>query len=172
MSVKKVVFILSLLFCFFFSQSSVFADDLYQQLPVETQQVFAELDKVTEIDEEGLITINLDKAIEVAIQINTIYESIKTDGISDTVRRMERALFPIGAYGNYCGMGNKGWNVPPIDDLDSACFLHDLCFKGFHADNTECNREFCRRLLPVIQKAQPGTYKSIYAKAAFKLFSS
>ena len=31
-------------------------------------------------------------------------------------------------HGNYCGYGNRGYDKPPVDDLDAACMRHDQCF--------------------------------------------
>ena len=30
-------------------------------------------------------------------------------------------------HGNYCGPGNRGPDVPPVDALDTACMHHDAC---------------------------------------------
>lgn len=30
-------------------------------------------------------------------------------------------------HGNYCGPGNKGPGLPPVDALDEACMRHDAC---------------------------------------------
>lgn len=81
------------------------------------------------------------------------------------------ALFPIGSYGNFCGKGNNGLTIPAIDDLDMACYHHDICFKGFFKDNTKCNREFRNRLTPIINANAWNTIKGAYARAAYALFS-
>ena len=31
-------------------------------------------------------------------------------------------------HGNYCGYGNRGYDKPPLDELDAACMRHDVCF--------------------------------------------
>lgn len=176
---KKILLALIVLVTGIFSSSLVFADEIDSQLPIEIQNMYNELDKVTEIDEDGFIYINIDEAyhqkvsseaIEVGMTINELHDQIKRDGVENTARNVFRSAY-IGVYGNYCGKGNKGWNVPLIDDLDAACMMHDMCFKGFFNNNDECNREFRRRLLPIIQVTPGFTRKSIVAIGAYKLFS-
>ncbi len=42
----------------------------------------------------------------------------------------------------------------------------------FPSKSKACNRVFVRRLLPIVKTNSPLTYKSAYATAALKLFSS
>lgn len=179
---RKFIFItLAILSVFFLLPSPASADtDAYSMLDRNSTNILQELDKVTEFNEQGLPVVNLEaademgvseEAMEVALNLNQIVKDIETNGESSTLAAMERALIPVGAYGNYCGKGNKGWDVAPIDDLDSACRVHDKCFKGFTKDNRSCNREFLRNLLPIIQKNSVLTPKGAYALAAYKLFA-
>lgn len=169
---------LTMLFSF---PKAVFAEiNPYAFLDNTSYSILKELDRVTEYDEQGLPIIHLETAneiglsgaaMEVALNLNRIVAEIKSNGESSTFTMMERALFPIGSYGNYCGMGNKGWHLAPIDDLDSACKEHDKCFKGFTSDNRSCNKAFLKRLLPIIQVNSGLTTKGAYALAAYKLFA-
>lgn len=179
---KFLLAIITVISTFFMFSTSVFADtDVYSLLDDHSANVLRQLDFVTEFNEQGLPVVNTDvaeemgldeEAIEVAYNLNQIVKDIETNGESSTLAAMERALFPIGSYGNYCGKGNNGWNVAPIDDLDSACREHDKCFKGFTKDNRSCNKAFLTRLAPIIQKNNASTTKGAYALAAFKLFSN
>lgn len=47
-------------------------------------------------------------------------------------------------YGNYCGPGNRGGE--PIDDIDAACQLHDMCYHYNKRYDPECDERFVRRL--------------------------
>lgn len=179
---KFLLAIITVISTFFMFSTNVFADtDVYSLLDDHSVNILRQLDSVTEFNEQGLPVINTEVAyemgfdeevMEVAYNLNQIVKDIETNGESSTLAAMERALFPIGAYGNYCGKGNNGWNVAPIDDLDSACREHDKCFKGFTKDNRSCNRAFLTRLAPIIQKNNVSTAKGAYALAAFKLFSN
>ncbi|WP_228113006.1 phospholipase A2 family protein [Streptococcus mitis] len=140
----------------------------------------SELDKVTELNEHGFPVVRLDKAeelgldneaLEVGRVLNEIVTDIETNGESTALARMDRSLFSIGSYGNYCGYGNNGYSIPAIDDLDMACFYHDKCFKGFLADNRSCNAAFLTRLSPIVANNAWNTTKGAYARAAVVLFS-
>nr|WP_205380605.1 hypothetical protein [Streptococcus sp. 3167] len=74
----------------------------------------SELDKVTELNEHSFPVVRLDKAeelgldneaLEVGRVLNEIVTDIETNGESTDLARMDRSLFPIGSYGNYCGYG-------------------------------------------------------------------
>lgn len=43
-------------------------------------------------------------------------------------------------HGNYCGPGNRGWNVRPIDALDAACARHDACTPDGALPSCGCNK--------------------------------
>lgn len=183
MKFKKILLaLITAISAFLMFSVNVFADtDVYSLLDSHSADILRQLDFVTEVNEQGLPIVNTDvayemgldeEAMEVAYHLNQIVKDIETNGESSALAAMERALFPIGAYGNYCGKGNNGWNVAPIDDLDSACREHDKCFKGFTKDNRSCNKAFLTRLAPIIQKNSALTTKGAYALAAFKLFSN
>ncbi|NME50441.1 phospholipase A2 family protein [Enterococcus cecorum] len=161
------------------NESTQILKELYLSISEDYKAFWDDVDYYVEIDENNIPSLNIkefiahhtsDTAYDFAFQMHSISVDIKNNGLQNTVDKMNRWLFPIGAYGNYCGKGNKGWNKKPIDDLDSACREHDKCFKGFFKNNDKCNRDFIRKLLPIIQ-ANPGTKKGIYAMAAAKLFS-
>ena len=42
-------------------------------------------------------------------------------------------------HGNYCGPGNRGWGVPPVDALDAACARHDACTPDHGLATCACN---------------------------------
>ena len=74
----------------------------------------SELDKVTELNEHSFPVVRLDKAeelcldneaLEVGRVLNEIVTDIETNGESTDLARMDRSLFSIGSYGNYCGYG-------------------------------------------------------------------
>lgn len=179
---KTVIALLAVISLLFLSPKSTFADtNLNSMLDNNSVSILKELDKVTEFNDQGLPVINLEVADEigisqeariVAVNLNQMVNDIETNGESSALAAMERAILPLGSYGNYCGMGNNGWNVAPIDDLDSACREHDKCFKGFTKDNRACNQAFLRRLLPIIQVNGVLSNKGSYALAAYKLFAN
>lgn len=41
-------------------------------------------------------------------------------------------------HGNYCGYGNRGYDKPPVDELDAACRRHDLCYERTNS-SCSCN---------------------------------
>lgn len=43
-------------------------------------------------------------------------------------------------HGHYCGPGNDGMNVAPIDALDAACRKHDACTPDGGLPSCGCNR--------------------------------
>lgn len=153
-------------------------------IPVSAEEVsnyrfINELQQVTTYNQNGLPVIDIDKAyllelsdeaVSVGIAINDIVADVEQNGEKIAIKNMDRAIFPIGSYGNFCGMGNNGWLTKPIDNLDSACLWHDACFKGFGADNRQCNREFINRLKPIIASTNTSSYKGVYARAAYALF--
>lgn len=42
-------------------------------------------------------------------------------------------------YGNYCGIGQRGENPRPIDQLDTACMHHDACTPTVGLPACACN---------------------------------
>lgn len=49
--------------------------------------------------------------------------------------------FPFEGY-RYCGRGNFGWDVPPLNTLDSLCRDHDYCYDTRGYNNCICDQEF------------------------------
>ena len=41
-------------------------------------------------------------------------------------------------HGNYCGPGDRGWGLAPIDALDAACLRHDVCAPPFGTALPSC----------------------------------
>ncbi|WP_442919367.1 phospholipase A2 family protein [Methylobacterium sp. SyP6R] len=46
-----------------------------------------------------------------------------------------KALF----HGNYCGKGQRGEGLAPIDDLDAACMRHDACYDAAGYSSCACD---------------------------------
>lgn len=48
-------------------------------------------------------------------------------------------------YGNWCGRGHKhdmrGADLPPLDELDNLCMLHDQCYAK-NKDQDNCDKWF------------------------------
>lgn len=102
----------------------VSADEVYSELPIDAVSIYKEIDKVFEMDENGISSVNLEEAyrenlskeaITVSHDINDLSGSLKQDGKKAVFRKVF-----FGVYGNVCGKGNNGWLVKPIDDLDST----------------------------------------------------
>lgn len=51
-----------------------------------------------------------------------------------------RALF----HGNYCGTGQRGEGMPPLDALDAACMRHDACYDAAGYRSCSCDRRLKR----------------------------
>lgn len=173
------------IFTFSLSNNKVFADtnnaDIYSEFDDNTLNLMTSLDKYISKSDNGALIFDIETAskanedknvLAVGEVINFLAQDINESGFHDATEPLLRWLFPIGSYGNYCGKGNNGWDKQPIDELDSACREHDKCFKGFNSKSKACNREFVRKLLPIVQTNSATTYKGIYAAAALKLFSS
>ncbi|MGT2887765.1 phospholipase [Streptococcus didelphis] len=155
------------------------ADTNQLEPSVEDSRIFQELTKLREYDEKGLPYINIEEAnrqglsqeaIYVGERLNTLTADMKREGKEVVIRRVKRSLLPVASYGNFCGKGNNGYDSPAIDDLDQACYHHDLCFQGFGQDNQTCNQEFRDRLEPILASNAWYTYKGAYARAAYALF--
>lgn len=155
-----------------------FDNEILSSLSKEDTELFNQLDKYTILSEKEYQKIDVEQAIKDGASDNVIKVGNMINGIieqngQNTIENKEidpYALLPIGSYGNYCGAGNKPGSSP-IDNLDTACMHHDKCWNGVFGNNTTCNRQFVRRLLPIVQATTPVTYKGIYARAALKLFS-
>lgn len=47
-------------------------------------------------------------------------------------------------HGNYCGPGNNGPGMKPVDALDAACMRHDACTPDFGLPACGCHRQLKR----------------------------
>ncbi len=47
-------------------------------------------------------------------------------------------------HGHYCGPGNDGPGVAPVDALDAACMRHDACTPDVGLPSCNCNRQLKR----------------------------
>lgn len=144
--------------------------DVTEVFDDKTLEIWNKIDSYLTINESGLKKFDEKEAleneeneqlIELGNTINELTAGIDKD--PDSIQA--RASWLI--YGNYCGPGNTGGT--PIDDLDRACQIHDRCYVWF-GDNTQCNRLFVNRLLPIIQTAPIGSRKHTVAVAAAKFF--
>lgn len=54
-------------------------------------------------------------------------------------------------HGNYCGIGNNGPGMPPIDALDAACMHHDSCTPDEGLPRCACNARFARETRAVAE---------------------
>lgn len=55
-------------------------------------------------------------------------------------------------HGNYCGAGQRGEGLPPIDDLDAACQRHDACFDAAASRSCACNAVLKREAAAVSER--------------------
>lgn len=146
----------------------------------ETDPVILEVEKYIFIDKNGTKKVDVDMAIEdgaskEAIEVGNVFNEISksyqdgdlTEDDVENIISPSANLGSIGRYGNYCGLGNNGWDKYPIDDLDAACQNHDRCYVHGGNNNT-CNRRFCSALDNIINYST-GAFKITYARAA-KLF--
>ena len=56
-----------------------------------------------------------------------------------------KALF----HGNYCGKGQRGEGLPPIDALDAACMHHDACYDTAGYSSCACDAALRREAATV-----------------------
>lgn len=56
-----------------------------------------------------------------------------------------KALF----HGNYCGAGQRGVDLPPIDALDAACQRHDACYDAAGHRSCACDQALKREATAV-----------------------
>lgn len=47
-------------------------------------------------------------------------------------------------YGNYCGPGNRGGE--PIDAIDAACKMHDMCYHYQKRNDCKCDEKLIKDL--------------------------
>lgn len=65
-------------------------------------------------------------------------------------------------HGNYCGVGNNGPGLPPIDALDAACMHHDACTPTGRLPSCACNARFLHETRAVsVSPAQPDDLKAL-----------
>lgn len=55
-------------------------------------------------------------------------------------------------HGNYCGAGQRGENLPPIDALDAACMRHDACYDAAGHRSCACDRTLKREAANVSER--------------------
>lgn len=179
---KKLLFAFLSVVTFFCLTSPVLAnatDASSVDIPTEVQAILDEVALVTEYDDQGIAHVNMDQAYELglsdeaimlALDINGISQDIKNNGFAEGVRRVRRvAASGLTRYGHYCGAGNLGWDVAPIDNLDWACRRHDLCWQGWGPASKECNRQFVNELKVIIAN-HTWTPRGRYAMAALVIF--
>lgn len=179
---KKLLFVFLSVVTFFCLTAPVSANttDSSLDIPTEVQAVFDELALVTEYDEQGFPYLNLDQAyklglsedsIAVALDVNSMVQELKNDGFNNGTVQLRQSLYDrLTRYGHYCGGGNLGWDVAPIDNLDWACRRHDLCWQGWGSESKECNRQFIAELKAIIAN-HPGTPRANYAFRAIIIFT-
>lgn len=72
---------------------------------------------------------------------------------------------PRGAlvfHGNYCGPGNRGPGLPPVDALDRACMHHDACTPSGGLPACACNDRLRREAAAVSgSPRQPQDLRSL-----------
>ncbi|WP_425374928.1 hypothetical protein [Methylobacterium segetis] len=66
-------------------------------------------------------------------------------------------------HGNYCGAGQRGEGLPPIDDLDAACQRHDACFDAAAHRSCACNAVLKREAAAVSER--PGIALEVRRRA-------
>ena len=52
-------------------------------------------------------------------------------------------------HGNHCGMGTRGKELAPTDELDASCQRHDACYEKAGGPTCECDRALRREALSV-----------------------
>lgn len=52
-------------------------------------------------------------------------------------------------HGNYCGTGQRGEGLPPIDALDAACMRHDACYDAAGYSSCACDATLKREAASV-----------------------
>lgn len=171
---KKILVFFGMLFMSLaFNPAISTADEVYSsdsELPQFAVELLEKIDQYVVSDENEDRYFDLEAAIanqegDLVIQAGEAFNSIKAENETSPYARLR---IPGISYGNYCGPGNNKKN--PIDDLDRACKAHDGCYK-WGGNNTTCNKNLCKALVPVIQLAQQNPTKLVYATAAYKYFS-
>ena len=52
-------------------------------------------------------------------------------------------------HGNYCGTGDNGPGLPPIDELDAVCMRHDQCYDEASRASCACDRALAADALAI-----------------------
>ena len=67
-------------------------------------------------------------------------------------------------HGNYCGTGDNGPGLDPVDELDAVCMRHDQCYEQAARRSCACDRTLAADALAI---ANAGRFsRDIRAKAA------
>lgn len=125
--------------------------------------------KYRKISEDNIMLFDIDKAkkdnaSEEAIKILEVAKDIYRNYFVNTDKDSEKVL-----YGNYVGIGNKGWDKDPIDELDAAFQNHDRCY-SVNGDNKACNYRLTKALNYIIEYGGPNLEKIIFARASKLVF--
>jgi hypothetical protein len=70
-------------------------------------------------------------------------ERLPGGSVTDTVTG--RDLY----HGNYCGRGNRGNGLPPVDELDAVCQRHDECYDAAQRPSCACDRALRRDAIAI-----------------------
>lgn len=54
-------------------------------------------------------------------------------------------------HGNYCGRGDRGPGLPPVDELDAVCKRHDDCYTRAGRRSCQCDQQLKRDALAVAE---------------------
>ena len=55
-------------------------------------------------------------------------------------------------HGNYCGVGQRGADLPPTDALDAACQRHDACYDTAGHRSCACDKKLRREATAVSER--------------------
>lgn len=66
-------------------------------------------------------------------------------------------------HGHYCGAGQRGEGLPPVDALDAACQRHDACFDAAGHRSCACNLSLQREATSVSER--PGLALEVRRRA-------
>ena len=57
-------------------------------------------------------------------------------------------------HGNYCGAGDNGPGLPPIDELDEVCMRHDQCYEQAGRPSCACDRALATGALVIANSSR------------------
>ena len=66
-------------------------------------------------------------------------------------------------HGNYCGKGQRGEGLPPVDELDAACQRHDACYDAAGGPSCDCDKALGREATKVADA--PGVALEVRRRA-------